>query len=252
MPVNRCPPSRYRTAARTRLSIAAAVSAALVAAIPAAGAVRKEHTFKLTLSAKTTKTSTGATFSTDRNYTAPPAGTKPLLVTKVVFALPAGTKVNTAAATRCSLSTLQSQGAAGCRAGTAIGSGSAVAITGTALDPVSEHIDVFATSGGMAAILTGLQTIVLPLKVSANKLTATLPRLCLPPGTLADNCSKGESVLKTLDIKIKAKTKGSGAKAKRLLTTPASCSGGKWTSRATYTFSNGDRDVQTSTSTCRR
>lgn len=252
MPVHRRPPSRPRAGGRTRLSVAAAVAAALLAALPAAAAVRKGHTFKLTLSAKTTKTSTGATFSTDRAYTAPAAGTKPLLVTKVVFALPAGTKVNTAAATRCSLATLQSQGAAGCRAGTAIGSGSAVAITGTALDPVRERIDVFATTSGMAAILTGLQTIVLPLKVSANKLTANLPRLCLPPGTLADDCSKGESVLKTLNIKIKAKTTGSGAKAKRLLTTPAHCSGGTWTSRATYTFANGDRDVQTSTSLCRR
>ena len=238
---------------RSRLSISVIASATLLAAIPAAAAVRNEHKFKLTLTQETVKTSTGLTLTTDRNYTAPAAGTKPLLVTKVVFALPPGSKINTAAARRCSISVLRTQGAAGCRSGTAIGSGDAVAITGTALDPVKEKVEVFVTKNdGMAALLTGLQTVVIPLKVKANKLSATLPRLCLPPGTPANNCAAGEIVLKTLKITLKAKTTGSGATTKRLITTPATCVGGKWKSRATYTFANGDRDVQSSTTTCRR
>jgi len=220
---------------RSRLSLAAVATASLLAAIPASAAVRNEHKFRLTLSAKTVKSSSGVTVSTARaNYTAPPAGTK----------------INTAAATVCKLSVLRSQGAAGCKTGTSVGSGSAVAITGTALDPVSEQAAVYVTgSNRMAAILTGLQTVVIPLTVKANKLTAVLPRLCLPPGTPANGCPTGASVVKKLSIRLKAKTKGS----RQLVRTPSSCpTSRRWTSRATYTFSNGDTDGQTSTSSCRR
>lgn len=236
---------------RTRLLTAAAVAAALTVALPAAAAVRNEHKFKLTLTAKKTKSSTGVTFSSDRvGYTVAP-NTTPLAVTKTVFALPLGSKINPRAATPCSLSTLKTQGAAGCKTGTAVGSGSAVAVTNlAALPPITEKIQVFATTTGMVAVLTGLKTVLIPLTVKANKITAVVPRLCL--GTGANPCATGEGVLKTLKITIRPKTKGSGITAKRLVTTPASCVGGKWTSRATYTYANGDVDRQTSTATCRR
>lgn len=237
--------------ARTRLMFIVA-AATLLVAIPAAAAVRSEHTLTLKLSAKTTKKSTGATISTNRNYTPPAAGAKALRVTKIVFALPAGTKFNTAAATRCSVAALQAQGAAGCAPDSAIGGGSAFAITGTPLDPVRQQVAVYATNTGLAAILTGLQTAVLPLKLKDNKITAVLPRVCRPPGTLANDCATGDIVLKGLDITLNAKTKGSGSRAKRLITTPAKCVGGKWRSSATYTFSNGDTEVRRNTAKCRR
>ena len=232
---------------RHHLSIAVAVSLALLAAIPATAAVRSEHTLALKLSAKTPKKSTGATITTRRTIT-PPA----LRVTKIVFALPAGTKFNTAAATRCSLAALQAQGAAGCPAGSAIGRGTAAAITGTPLDPIRQQVAVYATATGLAAILTGLQTAVLPLTVRANKITAVLPRICRPPGTLANGCASGDVILQQLDIKLDAKTKGTGSRKKRLITTPAKCVGGKWRSSATYTFSNGDTEVRRSNTNCRR
>ena len=245
-------PRRCTRAPRARLPIAAAVAATLLAAIPAAAAVRSEHTLTLKLSAKTTKKSTGATITTDRNYTAPAAGAPALLVTKIVFALPAGTKFDTAAATRCSVAVLKAQGAAGCKPDSAIGGGSAQAITGTPFDPVRQQVAVYATTTGLAAILTGLQTAVLPLKLKDNKITAVLPRVCRPPGTLADNCATGDIILKELDIKLDARTKGTGSKRKRLITSPATCVGGKWRSSATYTFSNGDTEVRKSSATCRR
>ncbi len=229
-----------------------AATVALIAAVPAAAAVRSEHTLTLKLSAKTTKKSTGATITSDRNVTPPPAGSPALLVTKIVFALPSGTKFNTAAATRCSVATLQAQGAAGCKPDSAIGGGSATAITGTPFDPVRQQVAVYATNTGLAAILTGLQTAVLPLKLKDNKITVALPRICRPPGTAADGCSTGDIVLKGLDITLKATSKGKGSKAKRLITTPAKCVGGKWKTSATYTFSNGDTEVRKSTSACRR
>ena len=232
---------------RHHLLIAAAVSLTLLAAIPATAAVRSEHTLTLKLSAKTPKKSTGVTITTSRTIT-PPA----LRVTKIVFALPSGTKFNTAAATRCSVAKLQAQGAAGCAAGSAVGGGTAAAITGTPLDPIRQQVAVYATETGLAAILTGLQTAVLPLKLKDNKISVVLPRICRPPGTLANDCASGDVLLQELDIKLDAKTKGSGSKTKRLITTPAKCVGGKWRSSATYTFSNGDTEVRKSNTNCRR
>ncbi len=241
-----------RRMVRHPLSIAAALSLALLVAIPAVAAVRNEHTLTLTLSAKTPKKSTGATITTERTPVPPAPGAQALRVTKIVFALPAGTKFNTAAATRCSVDVLRTRGAAGCRADSAIGGGTAAALTGTPLDPIRQQVAVYATTTGLAAILTGLQTAVLPLKLKDNKITVVLPRICRPPGTLADGCATGDILLKELDIKLDRKTKGSGSKTKRLITTPATCIGGKWRASATYTFSNGDTEVRKSTTKCRR
>jgi len=230
-------------------AIAAAGALALLAAIPATAAVRNEHTLTLKPTSKFTNKSTAATIRTDRN---PPVGGRPLRVTKIVFALPEGTKFNTAAATRCSLAALQAQGAAACPAGTAIGGGTAVGITGTILGNVTQQVAVFATDTGMAAVLTGVQSAVLPLTLSKHRITAVLPRLCLPPGTAANDCAAGEAILKSLDITLKARTKGSGAKARRLITTPRTCKTGRWKSRASYTYANGDTETVTSTAQCRR
>jgi len=237
---------------RHHLSIAVAVALVLLAAIPAAAAVRSEHTLTLKLSAKTPKKSTAATITTTRTPAPPGPDGKALLVTKIVFALPSGTKFNTGAATRCSVATLQAQGAAGCKADSAIGGGTAAALTGTPFDPIRQNVAVYATTTGLAAILTGLQTAVLPLKVKDNKITVALPRICRPPGTLANDCATGDIILKELDIKLDAKTKGSGSKTKRLITTPSKCVGGKWRSSATYTYSSGDTEVRKSTTSCRR
>ncbi len=246
------PATRRLPRASVRRAIAAAGALAVLAAIPATAAVRNEHTLTLKPTAKTPNRSAGATIRTERSYTPPPAGSRPLLVTKIVFALPEGTKFNPAAATRCSLAALQSQGAAACPADTAIGRGTAVGVTGTILGNVTQQVLVFATDSGMAAVLTGIQSAVLPLTLSKHRITAVLPRICLPPGTAANDCASGEVVLKALDITLKAKTKGSGAKVKRLITTPKTCKTGKWKSRATYTFANGDTETETSTAQCRR
>ena len=235
-----------------RLVVATLVAAGLgAAAVTAGAAVVNEQTFKLTLSSDTPKTSTGITFSTNRkSYTVPAPPTTPVYVARTVFMLPAGSKINLGAAAACRISVLRKQGAAGC-SGKSIGEGKAVIATNVAVLPtIDEDVAMFATKTGMAAVLTGLQTFVLPVKVAGRKITVDLPRLCVPPGTVADNCPTGEAVLKSLKVKIKAKTRGSGSKTKRLITTPATCVGGKWTSSAGYAYSNGDVEATTSTSTC--
>jgi hypothetical protein len=238
---------------RRRLVLAAAVVAGLGVAVPVSAAVVNEQTFKLTPSSKKPKASSGITFSTDRkNYTVPAPPAKPVTVQRTVFMLPAGSKIDVTAASACSLSVLAKQGAAGCP-GKSIGSGKAIIVTNVPVLPsIEEDVAMFATKTGMAAQLTGLQTLTLPVKVAGRKITVDVPRLCLPGGTPANNCATGEAVLKSLNVKIKAKTKGSGSKSKRLITTPANCVGGKWTSRAGYAYSNGDVETQTSTSTCQK
>jgi len=42
-----------------------------------------------------------------------------------------------------------------------------------------------------------------------------------------------------------------GSKARRLITTLAKCTAGRWRSSATYTFSDGDSEVRRSTARCR-
>jgi hypothetical protein len=236
---------------RRRLAAAAAVAAGLGLAVPVSAAVVTQQTFKLTLSSSTPKSSSGVTFSTDRKgYTVPAPPAAPVTVKRTVFQLPAGSKIDVTAAAACSLSVLAKQGAAGCT-GKSIGGGKAVIVTNVPVLPtITEDVDMFATKTGMAAVLTGLQTLVLPVRIAGRKLTVDVPRLCLPGGTPADSCAKGEAVLKSLKVKIKAKSKGSGSKTKRLVTTPANCVGGKWVSRAGYAYSNGDVETQSSTTTC--
>ena len=151
-----------------------------------------------------------------------------MLVTKIVFALPAGTKFNTAAATRCSVATLQAQGAAGCPAGSAIGGGTARRDHRHAVRSRPPAGRRLRDGHGLAAVLTGLQTAVLALKLKDNKITAVLPRVCRPPGTPANDCATGDIVLKALDITLKAKTKGSGSKRQAAHHDAAKCVGGKW------------------------
>jgi hypothetical protein len=236
---------------RRRLVVAAVVAAGLGVAAPAGAAVVSEQSFKLRLSSKKEKASSGITFSTDRKgYTVPAPPARPVTVQRTVFMLPAGSKIDLKAASACSISVLQKQGAAGC-SGKSIGSGKAVVVTNVAALPsIPEDVEMFATKTGMAAVLTGLQTLVLPVAVAGRKLTVDVPRLCLPGGTPANSCAKGEAVLKSLNVKIKAQTKGSGSKTRRLITTPANCVGGKWVSRAGYAYSDGDVETQASTSTC--
>ena len=220
---------------RHHLSIAAAVSLALLAAIPAAAAVRSEHTLTLKLSAKTPKKSTGVD---DHDPPAPLVRPPPARPPRC-----SSRRSSSRAARRERSSTPPPRGAAAsrrcrprappaARPAARIGGGTAAALTGTPFDPVRQQVAVYATTTGLAAILTGLQTAALPLKVKDNKITAVLPRICRPPGTAANGCATGDIVLKELDIKLDAKTKGSGSKAKRLITTPATCVGGKWSRRA--------------------
>jgi hypothetical protein len=230
------------------LALVGALAGAL--AVPVIAATRHEHQFSMKFSSKKAKSSSGLTFSTNRvGYKVPPPNTPADPVTKLAFTLHKGTRVNTSVVPACSKSKLESQGPSACPSGSKIGSGSATVITGIpALDPVKEKVTLFAKKGGILSYLSGAQSLVIELKASGNKLTTSVPRVCLPPGTLAQGCPNGEAVLTIFRSTIKAKKTSKGA----LVTTPSKCpSSHKWTNKVNYTFRNGDTEQETSSSLCR-
>jgi hypothetical protein len=218
-------------------------------AVPVLAAKVHEHKFSMKFSSKKPKSSTGISFSTNRSYQPPPPGSPANPVTKLVFTLQKGTKINASVVPACSKSKLDAQGPTGCPSGSKVGAGSATVITGlSAFDPVREKVTLFARKGGLLAYLAGAQNLTIDLKVSGNKLTVNVPRVCLPPGTPAQGCPNGEAVLTIFKTTIIAKK----TSKRTFTTTPKSCpSSHKWTNTAGYTFRNGDTETETSTSLCK-
>lgn len=237
---------------KTRVGALAAGALVLLAlAVTAVGATLNEHKFSMSFSKKTPATSTGIKFSTDRyTYKAPASDEKANPVTKIVFTLAPGTRTDPSVVPLCKQSALEESGATACPKGSKVGTGKAVVITGVDIfDPVEEDVAIFATRGGLLAHLTGLQSAVIPLTLKGNKLTAVVPRVCLPGGTPADDCSKGEAVLTELTATLAARSKG----RKALVRTPPTCpSTRKWVSKAAYQFRSGDKETKTSVTTCKR
>jgi hypothetical protein len=223
--------------------------AVLGMATVAIAATRDEHKFKMTFTKTGVGKSTGLNFSTDRRAYQPPPPGQPveLRVTKTVFTLQKGAKINTSVVPACSKADLEEMGPAGCP-DSEIGDGSATVITGvSSLDPVQEDVTLFAKKNGILAYLTGLQTQVISLSVKGRKITAVVPRICLGGGTPEEDCPNGEAVLKKLKSKIDKKKTKKG----KLITTPPSCpANGKWKNSVTYTYSNGDTERKTSNSKC--
>ena len=224
----------------------------LVATTAAFAATRSEHKFSMTFSKKTPGVATGISFVTDRFAYQPPAVGQPAdRVAKTVFVMQPGTRTDTRAVPTCSLATIEGDlGADGCPAGSKIGSGKAVALTGiAALDPATFDVTVYAAKNGLLAYLKGLSLTTIPLTMRANKITAEVPRTCNPGGSLADGCSNGEVVLQRLSVKIDRRSRGGRA----LIRTPRTCPrSGTWTNTATYAYANGDTETQTVKSPCRK
>ena len=224
------------------------VLAAILAA-PAAAATRSEHHFKMSFSKKAPNVPTAVSFGTDRfNYAAPPIGQAADRVAKTVFVMHPGTRTDTRAVPNCTLATLEAN-PDGCPSGSKVGAGTATAITGlTGLDPVEFDVTVYAARNGLLAHLAGLTIQNIELAMKGNRITADVPRICSPGGSLGDNCSNGDTVLKTLNVKLDARKRGKRA----LVRTPRRCpASGVWTNKAIYAFVNGDTETQTTTTKCR-
>lgn len=218
------------------------VAVLLLAAVPAAAAVRHEHKFSLAFSTKAPHSAAGVTFLTDRfDYKAPAPGQAADRVATTTFVMQPGTRTNPNAFPACSKKALEERGPMACPKGSKAGTGKAVVITGLPIDPINMTAQVFTTRNGLLTYLTGAgQTQVLELSMKGNRIVAQVPRKCLVPS----DCTQGEAVLKRLTVKLTPS---------RLVTTPGTCpSSGKWTNSAIYKFANGDTETQVSKSPCRR
>jgi hypothetical protein len=222
-----------------RLSII--ILAAAVAATPAYAAVRHEHKFGLTYTAKTTHAQTGVKFLTNRsNYKAPPQGQAADRVASTTFVLAPGTRINVAAYPKCTAGALEAKGPQACPKGSNVGTGKASVITGLPLDPIVLTAQIFAKNSGLLTYLTGSgQTQVLEMAIKGNKIVAAVPQKCLIP----KDCLKGEAVLKLLSVTLKPG---------KLVTTPSKCPDThKWINTAIYKYVNGDTEKETSSTPCK-
>ena len=147
---------------------------------------------------------------------------------RVIITFERGTKFDTRVPARCSKATLEEQGPNGCPDRSIVGSGEAEAITGIqSLDPAHEDITAVNTSGGILFYLKGLQTLTLEGKIRKNKLTVDVPALPVPGNP------KG-AVLTKFELKVKRIRRGRRA----YITTPPTCSRGRWIVRATFQYPN--------------
>jgi hypothetical protein len=233
-----------------RLPVVLALILAVVLAVDATAVTRSEHHFKMSFAKKAPGVPTAVSFGTDRfAYTAPPLGQAADRVATTVFVMHPGTRTDTRAVPNCTLATLEGN-PDGCPAGSKVGTGTATAITGlSGLDPVSFEVTVYAARNGLLAHLSGLTIQNIELAMKGNRITANVPRICSPGGSLEDGCSNGDTVLKTLSVKLNARKRGTRA----LVRTPRRCpASGVWTNKAIYTFVNGDTETQTAATKCRK
>jgi hypothetical protein len=234
---------------RTAILIAALTALAVVSV--AIAATRDEHKFRMAFTATEVNKSTGLNFTTDRYAYEPPPPGKPVevRVTKTVFTLHRGAKINTNVVPGCTAAKLMNTGPSACPK-SEIGNGGATVITGvSSLDPVREDVTLFAKKDGILAYLTGLQKQVISLAVDGRTITAKVPRICLGGGTPEEGCPNGEAVLQKLVAKVRAKRTRKG----KLVKTPGTCpSSRRWTNKVKYSYSNGDTEVKKATSKCSR
>ena len=192
-----------------------------------------------------------------------PAGKPSKAARKVVIKFHKGTTFNTAVPNVCRASDgdiIATKGAA-CPRGSKVGAGSAEAITGfgPGVDPIQESIIAYNNKNQLILYLTPKgtigQTFVLRAKLKASSsgttLTTNVPPLCLPGGT-PPTCSNGEAVLTKFNLDTAGITKTVSGKRSIYVTTPSTCpSSKKWTTKTTFTYSDGSTKALSNTSTCR-
>lgn len=167
---------------------------------------------------------------------------KPPAITKVLLALPEGTRFDGTAVPVCEASNeeIQAQGRAACPAASKVGEGKLVAFTGSPLDPVTNDVGIYNGPGELIEIITfangGPTTGVDRLKINGNVLTGNPPFV---PGAPPDGRTSVSEI--TWDVSATG----------RFLVTPPTC-GGQWTSVGEFEFDDGGKTRITATQACRR
>ena len=169
---------------------------------------------------------------------------KPAPARKVVVNFAKGTKFNQKAVKQCNgLTDTQVLGGA-CPAKSQIGTGVAEANAAPLVQgPVGETLKAYNTKGGILFAIrkTGAigQDLVLHGKLKGTKLTTVVPDLTVLQTKVA---------LTRFDLNIKKL----GTKKKPYITSPKTCSGGKWKVTAVFTYDDGTKKTVKNTSPCKK
>jgi hypothetical protein len=171
-------------------------------------------------------------------YRAPnDANAKPSPIRGAEIAAPAGTRFDTTARERCQATDaeLMTMGRAACPAGSRVGGGSLVAITGfgAPIDPFVTDVTLFNTEGGVIELVqqrgTDETLAIDRATVRNNVYTSHPPRT---PGGPPD----GETAVRSVNFEFDAPSVG----ARAFITTPSSCSQhARWTATGRFTFDGG-------------
>jgi hypothetical protein len=237
---------RRREPKRHRGRRYAALAAALLLAAPATAVAGPRA--QLQVSFAQTGPGVGTRLSLHILYR-DPAGpnVKPPAIRGASIALPPGTRVDGAAVARCTATDaeLMSLGRSACPAGSRVGGGSLVAITGFGppFDPFPTDVTLFNSGDGVIELVQQAgtnQTLAIDrATVSGNVYASHPPRT---PGGPPD----GETVVRTIDFTLD----GPAAGGRAFVTTPPSCpSGGAWISVGRFSF-DGAVDEATSPTPC--
>ncbi len=167
---------------------------------------------------------------------------KPPAVTAARFRLPAGTRIDTAAAPRCNATNeeLQARGTRACPAATRVGGGTLTAVTGFGppADPVEGEVTVFNGAGELIEVVAvpGTDRVVGldRLAVDGDTLKANPPAI---PGGPPD----GRTAVKDIRLKIDRP---------RYVTPPRECRVGRWPYGASFAFADGTRQQVSHTHPC--
>ena len=227
---------------RLRRSAAAGVLLAgvLGTSASAAGADRAE--LQVGLSARTPAAPTGLDIHVLYRHPDDPAR-KPPALTKAIFELPAGTRIEGGAVPRCQASDeeLQSQGRDACPTSSTVGRGSFTAMTGLpGADPVETDTTIYNGGDQLIELVT----------FKGTNTTAGFDRLAIkgsslvahPPAT-PGGPPDGRTVPR--DIRVSIPERGA------FITSPPSCPGsGLWSSRGVFAFADGGQAIVSATSPC--
>ncbi len=169
-------------------------------------------------------------------------GGKPSPIRHLVITAPPGTRVDLGAPS-CTASDQQimAEGPSACPPASQVGEGTLTAITGfgAPTDPFLTDVTVFNTGQGWVEVVrdhsTGATLSDDRIQVQGNVLTGNPPAI---PGGPPD----GQTAVRTIDFTFPASTD--------YFRTPPTCTGGEWTSQASFSFADGSTQHVSSTTPC--
>jgi hypothetical protein len=218
-----------------------------------------------TFSAKKPNTSVGTTFSTTSTDESNPRNKQPKRVTNFDLTFPKGTKIDNKAIPQCKATESDFANQAdnpdkACPKGSKIGAGTVSARLPFQSADLTGTVRGYNANKGLILYVAiqsplGTQTLVLTPKFQGLNLKTIVPATCIPPTRADQGCKDANgqeqvAVLTGFKLTTKPMSAGKGAKKKALITSPKTCTGGKWAFEANIKYADGTGVKIPTTSAC--